>query len=291
MDRRWTSSVLVSATTTIDSRPRARSLPNAITLPARTPSTAPAARSMSSGNRLRPPTMITSFSRPHTTSWPSTRYARSPVRSQPSRNVAAVASGFAVVPGRHRRAAELELADLAVVAAPRPVAGSHDAQLEAGEWSAEQRQPAHPSGAAATPAAVRTRSCSSAVAIDGVDVHPVADVGEGDAERRLGHPEHGERGAGVEPVRRRRGAERLHRGRVDRLGAVEREPPRRQVEAHAGDAAPAPRARRRSSGPAVMVPRYSEIHSSQYRRRGAGSRAARRARARSRGASASSAAR
>ena len=53
-----------------------------------------AARSMSSGNTLRPPTMITSFSRPQTTSSPSTRYARSPVRSHPSSKVAAVASGL-----------------------------------------------------------------------------------------------------------------------------------------------------------------------------------------------------
>ena len=49
------------------------STPKAITLPARTPSTSATARSMSSGNTLRPPTMITSLMRPHITSSPSTR--------------------------------------------------------------------------------------------------------------------------------------------------------------------------------------------------------------------------
>ena len=46
---------------------------NAITLPARTPSIAPTDRSMSSGKTLRPPTMITSLIRPHSTSSPSSR--------------------------------------------------------------------------------------------------------------------------------------------------------------------------------------------------------------------------
>ena len=55
-------------------------------------STTPIARSMSSGHTLRPPTMITSLIRPHRTSSPSSKYARSPVRSEPSRNSATVAS-------------------------------------------------------------------------------------------------------------------------------------------------------------------------------------------------------
>ena len=107
-----------------------------------------AARSMSSGNRLRPPTMIMSFRRPHTTSWPSTRYARSPVRSQPSRNVPAVGGLVAVVAGRHRRAAELELADFAV-AELVPGLRVHDAQLEPAQRAAEQRQSAVPFGGVA----------------------------------------------------------------------------------------------------------------------------------------------
>ena len=51
----------------------APSTPKAITLPARTPSTSASARSMSSGNTLRPPTMIMSLMRPHMTISPSTR--------------------------------------------------------------------------------------------------------------------------------------------------------------------------------------------------------------------------
>ena len=63
----------VSATTTRPSLPRRPSTPKAMTLPARTPSTSASARSTSSGNTLRPPTMITSLMRPHTTSSPSSR--------------------------------------------------------------------------------------------------------------------------------------------------------------------------------------------------------------------------
>ena len=63
------------------SRPRRRcppcpggpAMPKAITLPARTPSTPAAARSISSGYTLRPPTMMTSLMRPQTTTSPSTR--------------------------------------------------------------------------------------------------------------------------------------------------------------------------------------------------------------------------
>ena len=48
-------------------------VPNAMTLPARTPSTSATARSTSCGYTLRPPRMMTSLMRPHTTSSPSTR--------------------------------------------------------------------------------------------------------------------------------------------------------------------------------------------------------------------------
>ena len=65
------SARLASATTTMPSLPCRPSTPKAMTLPARTPSTSPAARSTSSGKTLRPPTMITSLMRPHTTSSPS----------------------------------------------------------------------------------------------------------------------------------------------------------------------------------------------------------------------------
>ena len=118
---------------------RRRSLPNAITLPARTPSTAAAARSTSSGNTLRPPTMITSLSRPHTTSSPSTRYARSPVRSHPSWNARGGGLRVAVVAGRHRRAAHLELADLAVAELARRSPGRTTRSSKPAQRAAEQR--------------------------------------------------------------------------------------------------------------------------------------------------------
>ena len=70
---RSSSSPLLSATTTSDSRPRLPSVPNAITLPARTPVTSATARSTSCGYTLRPPRMMTSLIRPQTTSSPSTR--------------------------------------------------------------------------------------------------------------------------------------------------------------------------------------------------------------------------
>ena len=66
--RRRGSSVRTSATTTTLSLPLYPSMPKAMTLPARTPSSTPTARSMSSGKTLRPPTMITSLIRPHSTS-------------------------------------------------------------------------------------------------------------------------------------------------------------------------------------------------------------------------------
>ena len=69
------------------------------------------------------------------------------------------------------------------------------------------------------------------VAIDGVDLQAHAEVRERHRQRRLGHPEHRERRLGVETVRRGGGAERFHGRGVDGLGAVERQAPRRQVEA------------------------------------------------------------
>ena len=84
------------------------------------------------------------------------------------------------------------------------------------------------------------------VPVDGVDGHALADRGERDRERGLGHAEHRVRGAGVEAERCGRGAERLDRVRVDGLGAVEREAPARQVERVGAAQRAAPRARTRS---------------------------------------------
>ena len=63
------------------------------------------------------------------------------MRSQPSWNSVVGELGPSVVAGRHRRAADLELADLAL-GARRPGLGIDDADLEPGHRLAEQRQPA-----------------------------------------------------------------------------------------------------------------------------------------------------
>ena len=90
--------------------------------------------------------------------------------------------------------------------------------------------------------------------VDGV-AHACPRIGarERAGDRDLGHAERGEHGAGTEAVRRRCGDERLDRVGVDGLGAVERDPQRREVEA----AHPLERARRehpREVRPAVAVP-------------------------------------
>ena len=210
------------------------------------------------------------------------------MRSQPSRKAAAVASGLRVVAGRDRRAADLELADLAVAerVARSPGRGCAARSRASGRPStASRRDSALPP---ATGAAYR--SCSSATRSTVSTSMPHAEVGERHRERRLGHAEHGERRLGVEAVRRGRGAERLHRGGIDRLGAVEREPPRRQVEtALAPQRARRERVRevRARGDRAAGTPRSTRATIPAHR----GSRSARRARARSRRASASSAAR
>ena len=100
-----------------------------MTLPARTPSTSAAARSTSSGKTLRPPTMIMSLSRPQTTSSPSARYARSPVRSHPSSRHGVGGNRVAVVPGVTDGLRSCELAD-GPFRKRGPVAGLDDPQLE-----------------------------------------------------------------------------------------------------------------------------------------------------------------
>ena len=95
-----------------------------------------------SGKTLRPPTMITSLIRPHSTSSPSIMYARSPaVRSQPSSNISAVAVRAPVVARRHRRPTDQQLADVALRGAVHRL-GVDDAYHQARDREAEQRDAA-----------------------------------------------------------------------------------------------------------------------------------------------------
>ena len=137
------SSLLDSATTTSDSR-RGPSMPKAMTLPARTPSSEPTARSTSSGNTLRPPTMITSLMRPHATAG---RRACRPEVAGPQPAVVeqgGVGRRAPVVAGRHGRA-RISSSPTSV-----PQRGAvvrvDDADLQAGHGPAEQRQPAAAGG-------------------------------------------------------------------------------------------------------------------------------------------------
>ena len=81
-------------------------------------------------------------------------------------------------------------------------------------------------------------------------------------------PKAGNTPPGIEPERRGGGDERLDRDRIDRLGAGQRERERRQVEAlgRAGSARVA--STQAKLGPAVAVPRQSEIHCIQLPRVG-----------------------
>ena len=199
------------------------------------------------------------------------------MRSQPSWNVAAVASRVAVVAGRHRGAAELELADLALAAAASPDSGSTMRSSKPAERAAEHRQPARRLGAASGRRRGVAARVSSTRAVDGVDVPcPAPSVGERDRELASAMPNAGNTGPAVEAVAARPRRRTPRPRRVDRLGAVEREPPAGDRSSAARRAAaPGAPARTRSSGPAVIVPRYSEIHSIQHA--GAGEEVLRRA--------------
>ena len=81
-------------------------------------------------------------------------------------------------------------------------------------------------------------SCSSSVGQHGVDLQRRAPLVEGHGQRRLGHPVGADHRRRRQPEPGARVQERVHRGDVDRLGAVQREPHARQVEVRVLDRRP-----------------------------------------------------
>ena len=157
--------------------------------------------------------------------------------------------GALVVAGRDRRAAEQQLADVALgqlLAASRGRRPASPARAPACRAAAAGGRRA-PSSASATSTGLATRSRSSTTRSTVSTTQPAVARRERAADRHLGHPERREHAAGREAERLGRRDERLDRVGVDRLGAAQRQRQRRQVEVRASASAPGWRAPTRSS--------------------------------------------
>ena len=144
---------------------------------------------MSSGKTLRPPTMMTSLMRPHSTSSPSSEVgevagAQPPVAEQLGGGVGAL-----VVAGRHRRAPDLELADLAIA--------QHLAGLRIARCGSRARAPACRAAAGGGRSRRRGRRLRDLL---GSSTLPVDDVAHHAPHRRRGRC----RRSRPRPCRRRR---------------------------------------------------------------------------------------
>ena len=138
-----------------------------------------------------------------------------------------VGVGALVVAGGHRRAADLELADLAVAQGGAGL-GVDDADLEAGDRAAQQGEAAAAVGAGLDRGRVALGLEDPPV--DAVGDHAAHRLGERAGDGDLGHAERREHGAGPQPVAGAGLDERLDLVGVDRLGAVEGDAQAGQVE-------------------------------------------------------------
>ena len=158
-----------------------------------------------------------------------------------------VGVGALVVAGGHRRAADLELADLALL---EHVAGDRvdDPDLEPEHRPAEDGEATGRPVAVGVDRAPRSARPRAPGRSTGSVRRPGHRLGERAGDGHLGHAEGGEHRAGSQAVALAGLDERGDGGRVDRLGAVEGDPQPGQVERLAAPQGCGRPARRRSSG-------------------------------------------
>ena len=135
--------------------------------------------------------------------------------------------GVAEIARSDRVAAEFDLTDLAVDPRRARVGVDHS-EFEPVEHPTEARE------SPCTLAALFDR-CGVAVrlqhpAVDRIHGHAGAGLGEADRQGGFGHAVHAERDTGIEPEGRAGCEERLDRIRIDGFGAIEGEPPPREIE-------------------------------------------------------------